>query len=78
MHFTPTSASWLNLVERWFGIISQQPCRRSFVTIALLERAIANWLENWNENAKPFAWTKTEANGVPLEPDDVSGSWSGR
>jgi transposase len=62
LHFTPTSASWLNLVERWFGLISQQAIRRgSFDSVAQLERAIARFLESWNQNARPFIWTKTAA-----------------
>jgi len=60
LHFTPTSASWLNLVERWFGIISQQAIRRSsFTSVAQLERAITRFLSHWNQDAKPFVWTKT-------------------
>jgi transposase len=60
LHFTPTSASWLNLVERWFGIISQQAIRRgSFDSVAELERTITDFIAGWNEQAKPFAWTKT-------------------
>jgi len=60
IHFTPTSASWLNLVERWFGLITQQAIRRgSFDSIAQLERAITRFLENWNQNARPFTWTKS-------------------
>ncbi len=60
IHFTPTSASWLNLVERWFGLITQQAIRRgSFDSIAQLERAITRFLENWNQNAQPFTWTKS-------------------
>ena len=60
MHFTPTSASWLNLIERWFGLVTQQAIRRgSFDTIAQLERALVRFLEHWNQNAKPFVWTKT-------------------
>ncbi len=60
LHFTPTSASWLNLVERWFGLITQQAIRRgSFDSVAQLERAITRFLERWNQNAQPFAWTKT-------------------
>jgi transposase len=59
MHFTPTSASWLNLIERWFAVISQQAIRRgSFDTVAQLEHTISRFLEHWNENAKPFVWTK--------------------
>jgi transposase len=60
MHFTPTSASWLNLVERWFALITSQAIRRgSFDSVRRLERAIARYLAHWNENAKPFRWTKS-------------------
>jgi len=60
LHFTPTSASWLNLVERWFGLITAQAIRRSsFDSVARLEQAITRFLANWNENAKPFRWTKS-------------------
>ncbi len=59
-HFTPTSASWLNLVERWFGLVTAQVIRRgSFDTVRLLERAIGRYLEAWNQDAKPFTWTKS-------------------
>jgi transposase len=60
LHFTPTSASWLNLVERWFGLISQQAIRRgSFDSVAQLERAITHFMKGWNQNPRPFVWTKT-------------------
>ena len=60
LHFTPTSASWLNLVERWFGLITAQAIRRgSFDSVGRLEQAITRFLANWNENAKPFRWTKS-------------------
>jgi transposase len=61
MHFTPTSASWLNLVERWFGLITSQAIRRgSFDTVRRLERAINKFVAHWNEeDAKPFRWTKS-------------------
>jgi transposase len=60
LHFTPTSASWLNLVERWFGVISQQAIRRaSFNSVAQLERAISHFVEHWNQDAQPLVWTKT-------------------
>jgi len=60
MHFTPTSASWLNLVERWFAVITNQAIRRgSFDSVRRLERAIARFLAHWNEDAKPFRWTKS-------------------
>ena len=60
LHFTPTSASWLNLVERWFGLITSQAIRRgSFQSVAQLEQAIARFLADWNHHAQPFAWTKS-------------------
>jgi hypothetical protein len=60
LHFTPTSASWLNLVERWFGLISQQAIRRgSFDSVAVLEQTITRFVENWNQDAHPLVWTKT-------------------
>ena len=62
LHFTPTSASWLNLVERWFALITGQAIRRgSFDSVGRLERAIMRWLAHWNENAQPFHWTKSAA-----------------
>ena len=62
LHFTPTSASWLNLVERWFALITSQAIRRgSFDSTRRLEQAIMRWLERWNQNAKPFRWTKSAA-----------------
>ncbi len=59
-HFVPTSSSWLNLVERWFGELTAKAIRRgSFASVADLESAIAQFLEAWNENPKPFVWTAT-------------------
>ena len=59
LHFTPTSASWLNLVERWFALITSQAIRRgSFDSVARLERAITRFLADWNDHATPFRWTK--------------------
>jgi transposase len=60
VHFTPTSASWLNLVERWFALVTDRVIRRgSFDSVRQLERAIRRYLETWNEDAKPFTWTKS-------------------
>jgi transposase len=58
MHFTPTSASWLNMVERFFRDISEKRIRRdSFANVADLEQAIAQYIEHHNKNPKPFIWT---------------------
>jgi len=58
LHFTPTSASWTNLVERWFRELTEKAIRRgAFVSVADLEAAIQAFLENYNDDAKPFVWT---------------------
>ncbi len=58
MHFTPTSASWLNMVERFFRDISENRIKRdSFTCVADLEQAIAQYIEHHNKNPKPFIWT---------------------
>ena len=60
MHFTPTSASWLNLVERWFGLLTEKQLRRGVhQSRAELETAIYRYLDVTNEDPKPFVWTKT-------------------
>lgn len=57
-HFIPTSSSWLNLVERWFGELTQKAVRRGvFLSVPDLVKAIEAFLEAWNENPKPFVWT---------------------
>jgi transposase len=59
-HFTPTSSSWLNQVERWFGLITDRMIRRgTFRSVAELERAIYQWLATWNTDPKAFVWTAT-------------------
>ena len=59
-HFIPTSSSWLNLVERWFGELTAKAVRRgSFASVADLQIAITQFLEAWNENPNPFVWTAT-------------------
>ena len=60
VHFTPTSASWINLVERFFATITAKQIRRgSFRSTRELEQAIKNYLTMHNEDSKPFIWTKT-------------------
>jgi len=59
-HFTPTSASWLNLVERFFAEITTRRIRRgAFASVADLEAAIHDYLDRHNANPKPFVWTKS-------------------
>jgi hypothetical protein len=60
MHFTPTSCSWLNLVECFFSIITRQAIRRgAFTSVADLTAAIEAYIDAWNEHAAPFTWTNT-------------------
>ena len=60
VHYTPTSSSWLNQVERWFGLITDRMIRRgTFHSVAELERAIYQWLAKWNHEPKPFIWRAT-------------------
>jgi transposase len=59
-HFTPTSGSWLNQVERWFGLITDKMIRRgTFHSVDELERAIYAWLASWNDKPKAFVWKAT-------------------
>ncbi len=60
LHFTPTYSSWLNQVERWFGIITQRAIRRgSFDSVTDLRRRIQQFADHWNRHPRPFSWTAT-------------------
>lgn len=60
MHHTPTYSSWINQVERWFAYLTDDLLRRSdHRSVQALENDIRNWVAGWNENPKPFIWTKT-------------------
>jgi transposase len=60
LHFTPTSSSWLNLVERWFAELTNRKLRRSaHRSVTDLETDIRTWINEWNKDPKPFVWTKT-------------------
>jgi transposase len=59
MHFTPTYSSWLNQVERWFGLLTDQRLRRgTHKSLHALETDIRDWITTWNQDPKPFTWTK--------------------
>ncbi len=61
-HFTPTGASWLNLVEAWFSLLTRKSVRRgSFDTVRALIRHIERYLVEWNAHPTPFVWTKEPA-----------------
>jgi transposase len=60
LHFTPTSSSWLNLVERWFAELTNRKLRRSaHRSVTELEADVRKWINEWNKDPKPFVWTKT-------------------
>jgi transposase len=60
LHFTPTSSSWLNLVERWFAELTTKKLKRSaHSSVTALNKDIRAWIESWNENPQPYVWTKT-------------------
>lgn len=60
VHFTPTSASWLNLVERWFGELTNKKLRRgTHRSVRDLNTDIRAWIETWNNDPRPYVWTKT-------------------
>jgi transposase len=66
-HFTPTSASWLNQVEIWFGILSRKALKNaSFASTDQLRSAIEAFIEVYHQNAKPFVWRKREVKGSQL------------
>jgi transposase len=59
LHFTPTGSSWLNLVERWFGELTMKLLKRAaHRTIRQLNTEIRAWIDDWNENPRPYVWTK--------------------
>ncbi len=59
LHFTPTSSSWLNLVEGWFKLLTERRLRRgTFNSVDQLVDAIGTWVEHWNDDPKPFIWKK--------------------
>jgi len=61
-HFTPTGASWLNMVEAWFSILTRKSVRRgSFDTVRALIKHIQRYIEHWNDNPTPFVWTREPA-----------------
>jgi transposase len=60
LHFTPTSGSWLNLVERWFAELTRRKLRRSaHRSVVELEADVRKWINEWNKDPKPFVWTKS-------------------
>ena len=66
LHLTPTSGSWLDMVEIFFGIITRQAIRRgTYRSVSDLTTAIATFIDGWNERCEPFTWTKTADELLP-------------
>ncbi len=64
LHFTPTSSSWMNLVERWFAELTTRKLRRStHRSVTELEADVRRWINEWNADPKPFVWTAS-ANSI--------------
>ena len=60
LHFTPTSASWLNLIEGWFSVLTRKALTNSsFTSTGQLEEQIDVWASRWNDDPQPIVWTKT-------------------
>jgi transposase len=60
LHFTPTSSSWLNLVERWFGELTTKKLQRgTHRSVRALNKDIRDWIGTWNDDPRPYVWTKT-------------------
>ena len=67
-HYTPTSASWLNQIEIWFGILSRKTLRQgSFQNTEELSKAIKAFIERHNKEAVPFKWRKREVKGSQIK-----------
>ena len=85
LHFIPTSSSWLNQVERWFGELTQKAVRRgTFTSVADLQKTIDEFLQAWNEAPRPFVWTATvegimtKVERARAKLDEVKPGWSKR
>ena len=59
LHFTPTGSSWINQVERWFGLLTDQSSAAGFTRASSPWRTTSGeWIKNWNQDPKPYFWTK--------------------
>ena len=77
LHFTPTGASWLNMVEIFFGIITRQAIRRgTFTSVRELVQAISRYIKAWNELCEPFAWAK-DADAILAKANRQTTSFAG-
>lgn len=74
MHFTPTGSSWINQVERWFGLLAEQKIKRgAHKSVQALEEDVRAWIADWNTRPRPFLWTKPPKRSSNHSPDVVGG-----
>lgn len=74
LHFTPTYSSWINQVERWFAELERRCLTRGvFCSLDDLKTALEEWIKVWNDDARPFKWTKTFSRHTPTRPDTPEG-----
>ena len=60
LHFTPTSSSWLNMIETWFSVLTRKALiNNSFNSVTELRHHLDHWISHWNDNPEPFVWTRT-------------------
>ena len=75
LHFTPTSASWLNRVECWFSVLTRQRVRRgNFTSEKDLQKALHRYIRDWNEHPRPFKWVKTPEQVLRKYNIDINGT----
>jgi transposase len=73
MHFTPTYSSWINQVERWFGLLTDKKIRRgAHRSVQALEADIRGWTADWNTHPQPFIWTKPAETDPRITPTILS------
>jgi hypothetical protein len=65
LHLTPTSSSWINLVERWFSELTTKSCA-THTSVCHLNQDIRPWIETWNKDPKPYVWTKDRRPNPPI------------
>jgi hypothetical protein len=70
LHFTPTSGSWPNMVERWFAELTTKKIKRgAHTSVEALEADIRDWIEHWNDDPRPYVWVKTADQILDAWPD---------
>ena len=70
VHFTPTGSSWINQVERWFAYLTTQMLQRGVhKSVQALEAGVRDWVQQWNDNPRPFVWKRPPKKSSTHSPD---------